>query len=158
MIHGTRIPRVLFVCTYFGARSLIAEGFCRQLAPHKIAPFCSGFEAGKIGSKVIDLMNEVAIVPSTKPLKTVFERHRQKEVFDYVVTLCHEVSAEECPVFQNCVDTMYSREARRIQWSIEDFYSLEGEGEVWLKAAREIRDTIKTKVIQLIAQIEREQD
>lgn len=147
-------PRVLFVCTYYGARSLFAEGFCRQLAADKLMPFCSGFEVGKIGPRIIALMTEVGIVPAMPALRTVFERHRQNEVFDYVVTLCHEVSTEECPVFQNCVDTMYAKEARRVQWSIEDFYSIEGEGEDWLMAAREIRDSIKMEVIKLIARID----
>lgn len=40
--------RVLFVCSDYGERSLIAEKFVNQFASEKIEAYSSGFESGKI--------------------------------------------------------------------------------------------------------------
>jgi arsenate reductase len=144
---------VLFVCTYNGARSRIAEEFIKQIAPDKIDAHSSSFESGKIGPLPIEVMREVGIDLLAEAPASVFERYKAKEVFDYVITLCYAASTEQCPIFKTSVDTLYAKEAQRLSWSIPDFQSLSGTEEKRKAAAREIRDQIKAEVISFLAQI-----
>lgn len=148
-----RRPRVLYICTYHGARSWIAEEFTKQLAPEKIEAFSSSFEPGKVGALPIAVMKEVGIDLPTEAAKSVYDRYRGKEVFDYVVTLCHEATTEQCPVFRMNIDTLYAKKSERISWSIPDFKSLSGTEEERKAGAREIRDKIKSEIISFLARI-----
>ncbi len=145
--------KVLFVCTYHGARSRIAEEFIKRSAPGKIEANSSCFEAGKIGPLPIDVMREVGIGLPTEAPKSIFERHKDRDVFDYVISLCHEATTEQCPIFKTNVDALYAKEAVRISWSIPDFKSLRGTEEERKAGARGIRDRIESEVISFLAQI-----
>ena len=67
--------RVLFVCTYHGARAIIAEEFTKQYAGGRIDVFSSCFEQGKIGKLPINVMNEIGVEISSESPKTVFDRY-----------------------------------------------------------------------------------
>jgi arsenate reductase len=145
--------KVLFVCTYQGARAIIAEEFVKQIAPGKIEAYSSCFDPGKITRLPIDVMREVGITISSESPKSVFERYRDGEVFDYVITLCFEATTELCPVFHKSVDTMYAKEAEMISWAIPNFLSLRGTEEEKKDGARAIRDEIKSEVISFLNRI-----
>lgn len=147
------MKKVLFVCTYHGARGRMAEEFAKLIAPGKIEAYSSCFEPGKIGGLPLDVMREVGIdLPSVAP-KSVFERHKEGDFFDYVISLCHEATTEQCPIFKSNVDALYSKKAERLSWSIPDFKSLRGTDEERKAAAREIRDKIKSEVVAFLTQI-----
>ena len=145
--------KVLFVCTYHGARSLIAEKFIKWSAPGKVDAKSSSFEPGKIGPLPIAVMQEVGIDITAESPKSVFKRYKDREFYDYVITLCNEATAELCPVFKTNVDTLYAEKAQRINWSIPDFKSLKGTEEEKKAGARVIRDKIKSEVISFLARI-----
>jgi len=145
--------KVLFVCTYNGARSRIAEEFIKRSAPGKIEAHSSCFESGKIGPLPIEVMREVGVDLPTETPKSVFERYKEGDVFDYVISLCHEATTEQCPIFKTSVDTLYAKKAERISWSIPDFKSLSGTEEERKAGAMEIRDQIKSEVISFLARI-----
>ena len=86
--------------------------------------------------------------------RSVYERYKNGEVYDYVVTLCHEAAKEQCPLFKTSVDTLYAKNAERLSWHILDFNSISGSAEEQKSEARKIRDLIKTKVIAFLSQIE----
>ena len=145
--------KVLFVCAYHGARSLIAEEFAKQIAPEKIEVYSSCFDPRKIGPLPIDVMREVGIdLPAESP-KSVFERHKEGDVFDYVISLCHEATNEKCPRFKLNIDALYAKMAETFSWSIPDFKPLSGTEEERKAGARKIRDKIKSEVISFLAQI-----
>ena len=145
--------KVLFVCTYHGARSRIAEEFAKQIAPERIEAYSACFDPLKIGPLPINVMREVGIdLPGESP-KSVFERHKEKDVFDYVISLCHETSTEQCPTFKISIDALYAKKAEMFSWSIQDFKSLNGTKEEKKAGAREIRDSIKSEVISFLTQI-----
>jgi len=98
-------------------------------------------------------MNEIGLEIESVAPKSVFDRYTDKEGFDYVVTLCHEVTTEQCPIFNINVDALYKSEAERITWSIKDFKSLDGTDEEILEGARAVRDSIKSEVISFLHQI-----
>jgi len=145
--------KVLFVCTYHGAGSRIAEEFAKQIAPEKIDAYSSSFDPRKISPLPIDVMREVGIDLPVESPKLIFNRHKEGDVFDYVISLCHEVSTEECPLFKRSIDALYAEMAETISWSIPDFKKLSGTEEEKKVGAREIRDKIKSEVISFLAQI-----
>ena len=113
--------KVLFVCTHHGARSRIAEEFAKQIAPGRIEAYSACFDPLKIGPLPIDVMREVGIdLPGESP-KSVFELHKEKYVFNYVISLCHETSTEQCPTFKMNINTLYAKRAETFSWSIPDF-------------------------------------
>ena len=145
--------KVLFVCTYSGARSRIAEEFVKLIAAGKIEVQSACFEQGKIGLLPINVMREIGVELPAEAPKSVFKRYKNRECYDYVISLCHEATTELCPVFKTNIDALYAKEAERISWSIPDFKSLRGTEDEQRNAARQIRDKIKSEVISFLSRI-----
>ena len=145
--------KILFVSTHHGARSRIAEEFAKQIAPEKIDAHSSCFDPRKISPLPIDIMREVGTdLPAESP-KLIFNRRKKGDAFDYVISICDEVSNEQCPLFKRSIDVLYSKEAETIAWSIPDFKTLSGTEKELKTSAREIRDKIKSEVISFLEQI-----
>ena len=145
--------KVLFVCTYHGARSRIAEEFVKRIAPGRIEAYSSCFDPFKISPLPIDVMREVGIDLPTESPKPIFYRHKERDFFDYVICLCHEVSTEQCPLFRRSIKALYARKAETLSWSIPDFKSLSGTEKEREAGGRVIRDKIKSEVILFLVQI-----
>ena len=150
--------RVLFVCTHNGARSRIAEEITKRAAPDRIDTASASFESETIGPLPVAVMKEVDIELQTTAPKSVFERFKNGEVFDYVVALCDPESTEQVPVFLSGVDTLYKETTHRLNWSIPNFRSLGGSEADRKEKARQIRDQIKTEVTRFLAQLGVEPD
>lgn len=150
--------RILFVCTHNGARSRIAEEFAKQAAPEQIEAFSASFESEKIGPLALLVMNEVGIDLQTSPPKSVFKRFKDKESFDYVIALCDPEGNEQVPIFLSGVDALYRKTAQRLNWSIPSFRSLSGTDEERKAKARQIRDRIKTEVLNFLTQLNIDSD
>ena len=145
--------KVLFVCAAHGARSRIAEEFANKIALEKIEAYSSCFDPWRISPLPINVMREVDIdLPAESP-KPVFTRHKERDVFDYVIAVCYEASTEQCPLFKRSIDVLYARKAKTISWSIPDFKSLSGTEEERKAGARKIRDKIKSAVVSFLTQI-----
>jgi arsenate reductase len=61
-------------------------------------------------------------------------------VFDYVITVCDEASAERCPVFPGS--------AERLHWGFPDPSALTGSHDEQIAAVRTIRDRIRARVAE----------
>jgi arsenate reductase len=83
-------------------------------------------------------MKEVGIDISHKTTQTVFSLYNKGELFSYVITVCDEASAEQCPVFPGATT--------RLHWSFPDPAQLTGTEEEKHAKVRTIRDDIKTAV------------
>jgi arsenate reductase len=145
--------RILFVCTHNGARSRIAEEFAKRAAWGGIEVYSSSFESEKIGPLPVSVMEEVGIALSASTPKSVFDRFKEKESFDYVVAICDPTSNEEVPVFLASVDSLYKKTAQRLTWYIPNFRSLSGAPEEKKARARQIRDQIRTEVTNFLSPI-----
>ncbi len=145
--------RVLFVSTFYGGRARIAELYAEQFSSGPIEIFSSGFESGPIRGLPLVVMEEEGFNFPTDPLVTVFERYANSETYDYVITLCDEASAEQCPMFRDSVDIVYGKRAKILPWSVPDFLALKGVPAEKLQGSREIRDLIKEKVIVLLSEL-----
>jgi arsenate reductase (thioredoxin) len=87
--------RVLILCTANSARSQMAEGLLRHLAPH-IEVHSAGAKPSTVNPFAIEAMHQRGINIS---------EHRSKHLsefigtqFEYVITVC-DTAAENCPVF-----------------------------------------------------------
>lgn len=145
--------RILFVCTYNGTRSRIAEEFARRAAPARVEISSASFESEKIGSLAIAVMQEIGIdLPHSSP-KSIFERFKAQESYDYVIALCDQSGNELVPIFISSLDAMYGGRARRLNWTIPNFKELSGTDDEKKEKARQIRDRIKTEVFNLLSQL-----
>jgi arsenate reductase (thioredoxin) len=130
--------KILFVCIHNSARSQMAEAFVNCSAEGRVFAQSAGLTPGKLNAAVVEVMKEVGIDISQNKTKSVDEFISRHEIFDYVITVCDETSAERCPTFPG--------KAQRLHWGFEDPSSLQLSGEEKLNRTRLIRDEIKTKV------------
>lgn len=132
--------KVLFVCVHNTARSQMAEAWMNDL--------CSGmFEARSAGITPAESVNPLAVkamqevgidISGSKP-RSVFDVYKAGEVFSYIITVCDQASAEQCPVFLGLV--------RQLHWSFPDPAALLGTEEEKMAGVRSIRDSIRERVL-----------
>jgi len=123
-------PRhILFLCVANSARSQMAEGIARSLAPRGVKVSSAGSSRASVRPQAIQVLNEIGIDISG---------HRSKGPesidagsVDAVITLCAE---EVCPVFLG--------KAHRVHWGLPDPASVTGTEEARLNAFRSVRDEL----------------
>jgi arsenate reductase len=128
-------PRhVLFLCVANSARSQIAEGIARSLAPPGVRVSSAGSRPSRLNPLAIRVLDEIGID---------IRSHASKSVdgvspggVDAVITLCAE---EVCPVFLG--------KARRIHWGLPDPASAEGSESERLESFRKVRDEIRRRLL-----------
>lgn len=87
-------------------------------------------------------MKEMNIDMSGNKTNSVFDFFKQGKLYDYVITVCDESSAERCPVFPGLT--------QRLHWSLEDPSGFTGSHEEKRGKTRKIRDKIENKVIEFL--------
>ena len=133
-------PRgVLFLCVANSARSQLAEGIARFLAPPGVAVWSAGSQPTRVRPEAIAALAEIGVNIS---------HHRSKAVSDIpaaevdtVITLCGE---EECPVFLG--------KARRLHWGLPDPAGVGGSEADRADAFRRTRDELKRRLVAVFAQ------
>jgi arsenate reductase len=128
--------RVLLLCVHNSARSQMAEGFARAMAPPGTEIWSAGSQPSRVHPRAIEVMKEAGID---------LAGHRSKHLdevpiasLDTVVTLCGD-SDDQCPVVAATV--------RRVHWPLPD-PSAAPEGKQ-LEAFRQVRDEIRWRVSSL---------
>jgi len=132
--------RVLFVCVHNSARSQMAEAFLNDLAEDRFEAQSAGLEPGKLNQDVVAVMKEIGIDISRNETKSAFDLYKKGALFDYVITVCDEASAERCPIFPGFT--------KRVHWSFPDPSSVAGEQNERLDVIRGIRDQIRAQIEQ----------
>jgi len=130
--------KVLFVCIHNSARSQMAEAFLNKYGEGKYRAESAGLEPGKLNQNVVRVMQEEGIDLSNKGMQSVFDLFRSGAMYNAVVTVCDEASAEQCPIFPGRV--------KRVAWSFEDPSTFKGTEEEVLQHTREVRDVIKLTI------------
>ncbi|MDA3864483.1 MAG: arsenate reductase ArsC [Deltaproteobacteria bacterium] len=120
---------ILFLCVANSARSQIAEGIAKTLAPESTQIWSAGSRPTNLRTEAIKVLKEIGIDIS---------HHRSKEVSEIpsnqvstVITLCAE---EECPLFLG--------KAQRLHWGLPDPAAVDGSAEKRLNAFRATRDEL----------------
>ena len=128
--------RVVFLCVHNSARSQMAEGFARVMAPPGSDIWSAGTEPAGVNPLAIEVMKEVGIDISGQRSQLVDEVPWRDA--DTVVTLCGE-GAEVCPAVAG--------EVRRIHWPLPDPSSAPKQKR--LEAFRACREEIRWRVASL---------
>ena len=130
----TPVPTVLFVCVHNAGRSQMAAGLLTHLAGDQIEVRSAGSEpADQLNPAVIEAMAEVGIDITAEQPKLLTTDAVQAA--DVVITMgC----GDTCPIFPG---------KRYEDWKLDD---PAGQG---IEAVRPIRDDIKQRVRDLIAQL-----
>ncbi len=139
--------RVLFVCRHNSARSQMAQAFLNMIAEDRFEAESAGIKPGKLNPLAVKAMQEIGVDISNKPTKSAFDLYRNGRLFDFVITVCDEATAEQCPIFP--------RFTRRIHWSFEDPSSPEGSEEEKLEKTRKIREEIKVRLEEFVESVGR---
>lgn len=130
-------PRhVLFLCVANSARSQMAEGIARALAPASVKVSSAGSRPTALNPLAVKALAEIGIDASGQRSKSVDEV--QADDVDAVITLCAE---EVCPVFLG--------RARRVHWALPDPAHVPGDDAARLEAFRRVRDELRGRLAVL---------
>ena len=138
--------KVLFICIHNSARSQMAEELLRKMAGDRFDAASAGLEPGAVNPLVVKALAEEGIDISGKKTVSAFDLLKQGKFFTYVVTVCDETAAESCPIFPG------TRE--RIHWGFPDPSAFTGSDEEKLERIREIRDAIKERISDWVAELD----
>lgn len=140
--------KVLFVCVHNSARSQMAEAFLNLYGKGEFIAESAGLEKGVLNPLVVKSMAEIDIDISNNEVNSVFEFFTQHKLYSYVVTVCDDSSGQKCPIFPGVRDM--------IHWSLQDPSSFEGTETEKLDKIRVVRDDIKKRVLDFIADMQKE--
>jgi arsenate reductase len=130
---------VLFLCVGNSARSQMAEGIARSLAPAGTKIWSAGSRPTTVRPEAIAVLKEIGIDISGQRAKAVAEIPADE--VDTVITLCGE---EECPVFLG--------KATRLHWGLPDPAAVGGSEAERLDAFRKVRDELRRRIGDFFAQ------
>lgn len=139
------MQRVLFICIHNSARSQMAEAWLRTTCGDFLEVESAGLKPGKLNPLVVQAMSEAGVDISGHRTQSVDEVLQRGERFDYVVTVCDETSAEQCPVFPGS--------GTRMHWGFPDPSAVTGTEEEKLTEVRVIRDEIRRRVESWCAEV-----
>lgn len=133
--------RLLFVCSGNRARSQVAEGWARRLAPAGVEIWSAGTKPHPDGIHplVAEVMRERGVETRGQRSKSLAEVPAE---MDYVITLCAEADAD-CP-------TLPARR-QRLAWHLPDPGGAPGGEEGLRRAFRELRDEIERRMRALFS-------
>ena len=136
--------KVLFVCIHNSARSQMAEALLNHIAGDRFIAESAGLEPGKLNPLAVEAMKDMGIDISQKKTQDVFDLYKQGRRFNYVITVCDAASGERCPLFPGI--------SKKLHWGFPDPSALQGTFEEKLHKTIEIRNQIKTQIINWLTE------
>ncbi len=124
---------ILFLCVANSARSQMAEGIARSLAPAGVKIYSAGSHPSTVHPMAIAVLKEIGIDISSYRSKGIPDIPSNE--IDTVITLC---AAEQCPVFLGRV--------QRLHWELPDPASATGSQQEVLTAFRQVRDELQRRI------------
>ena len=121
----------LFLCVANSARSQLAEGIARSLAPPQVWIGSAGSEPSEVRPEAIEVLAEVGIDITGHHSKAIDDVPRER--VEAVITLCAE---EVCPVWLG--------QAQRVHWGLPDPAAITGPER--LDAFRAARDELRRRL------------
>jgi arsenate reductase (thioredoxin) len=129
ILRALRPRHILFLCVANSARSQMAEGIARSLAPEGVKVSSAGSAPSSVRPQAIEVMKEIGIDISAQRSKGVEDIDASS--VEEVITLCAE---EVCPAFLG--------KATRLHWGLPDPAAATGTEETRLVVFRNVRDEI----------------
>lgn len=132
-IRAARPRHVLFLCVANSARSQLAEGIARALAPPSTRISSAGSRPSQVHPLAIRVMAEIGIDITGQRSKSVNDI--PPDDVDVAITLCAE---EVCPVFLG--------KAHRVHWGLPDPARAGATAAEALQAFRDVRDELRRRL------------
>jgi arsenate reductase len=120
----------------------MAEAFLKHFGGDRFEAESAGFTPADINPLVVEVMKEEGIDISSNKARRVFDLVKAGKIYNYVITVCDQASAQKCPVFPGVT--------KRLHWSFEDPSSFTGSHEENLAKTRDVRDNIKSTILEFI--------
>lgn len=136
-------PCILFLCTGNSCRSQMAEGWARHLGGGAVVAESAGIEAHGKNPRAIAVMAEAGVDISGQESTRVTDAMIRRA--NVVVTVCGHAD-EHCPVLPPDVE--------KIHWPLEDPAKATGSEEEIIAKFRATRDEVRTRVGELLRQIQ----
>lgn len=137
LLRALRPRHLLFLCVANSARSQLAEGIARRLAPPGTSISSAGSEPASVRPQAVRVLAELGIDASRQRSRGIDEVEGH---VDAVITLCAE---EVCPV--------WLAPAWRLHWGLPDPAAVEGSEADRLDAFRSVRDELVERLTVLLA-------
>ena len=134
--------RVLFVCIHNSARSQMAEAYLNHLGGDVFQAESAGLKPGDLNPVAVEAMKRDGIDISANQVQSAFDFFKEGRRYHYVITVCDESNAEQCPVFPGIT--------QRLHWNFADPSSFSGEAQEILDKTIEVRDQIKNRIRDFI--------
>ena len=135
-LRELRPRHILFLCVQNSARSQMAEGIARHLAPPGVRISSAGSQPAFVRPQAVQALAEIGIDISGQTSKSVTDI--DTSTVDAVITLCAE---EVCPVF--------ARPVAKFHWGLPDPAQATGDK---LQAFAEVRNELMNTLRRLFAQ------
>ena len=129
---------ILFLCVANSARSQMAEGLARSMAPDGVTVSSAGSQPSSLNPLAVGALAEDGIDISHHRSKSVEELDGAD--VDVVITLCAE---EVCPVWLG--------KAERLHWPLPDPAAVSGDEGERLQGFRDVRDELKRRLEEYFA-------
>ena len=123
----------------------MAEAYIRLLGGDLFDVESAGLEPGALNPYVVRALKEEGIDISGKKTQDVFDLFRTGRTYRYVVTVCSKDAAERCPIFPGRVE--------RLHWPFSDPSAFQGTDSQIMAQVREVRDAIREKVREFVAEM-----
>ena len=133
LLRGLHPRGLLFLCVANSARSQMAEGIARSLAPAGVEVFSAGSNPGKLNPLAVQALAEIGIDISGHFSKGMSEVPAAR--VDAVITLCAE---EVCPAWLG--------RAHRLHWGLPDPAAAGGDDAARLQSFRDVRDELRRRL------------
>ena len=137
-LHALKPRSFLFLCVANSARSQLAEGVARRLAPPGVRVASAGSRPTTVRPEAVTVLAELGIDASAQTSTHVDDV--DPGTVDLVITLCAE---EVCPVFLG--------DALRIHWGLPDPAAVHGDEARRLDAFRAVRDVLLERLSVVFA-------
>jgi arsenate reductase len=140
LLRALRPRHLLFLCVANSARSQMAEGIARSLAPASVRISSAGSAPSRVNPFAIRALEEIDLDASDQRSKGIDElREAEGRDVDAVITLCAE---EVCPVWLG--------QAYRLHWPLPDPAGVAGSDEQILESFRHVRDELRRRLSALL--------
>jgi arsenate reductase len=123
----------------------MAEAFLKQMAGNRFEVESAGLEPGRLNPLAVEVMKEIGIDISGNRTKSASDFFKEGKLYTYVITVCDETSAEQCPFFPGITT--------RLHWSFADPSGFTGTQEEKLEKTRQVREAIREKIESWLKEI-----
>lgn len=145
MTSGKDKTKVLFLCVHNSGRSQIAEEYLKRIGGSNFEVESAGLQPTDINPFVLEVMKEDGFDLSEKKTQSAWELFKAGRMFRYVITVCDRAHEEECPLFP--------RPFLQLNWPFPDPRSFTGTEDERIQKTRQLRDSIKARVEQFVADL-----